>query len=72
VQVVVMVEVVPLLRQQTACAVAMLPSSIISSSHKLKIKPTSAAECSKEGERKEGGSQKKQQAAGQGKKGAAA
>ncbi len=63
VQVVVMVEVVPLLRQQTACAVAMLPSSIMSSCHKLKIKPTSAAECSKEGS----GSQRKQAAAGSSK-----
>jgi hypothetical protein len=40
-QVVVMVEVVPLLRQQTACAVAMLPASIMSDGTKLKIKPTS-------------------------------
>lgn len=44
VQVVVMVEVVPLLKQQMVCAVAMLPNSMISSAHKLKIKATSANE----------------------------
>lgn len=49
-QVVVMVEVVPLLRQQTACAVAMLPSSIMGTGHKLKIKATSLE--SKEGGQK--------------------
>lgn len=44
VQVVVMVEAVPLLKQQMVCAVAMLPNSMISSAHKLKIKATSANE----------------------------
>lgn len=43
-QVVVMVEAVPLLKQQMVCAVAMLPNSMISSAHKLKIKATSANE----------------------------
>jgi hypothetical protein len=47
-QVVVMVEAIPLLKQQMACAVTMIPRSIMSSSHKLKIKPTSAGESGKE------------------------
>lgn len=44
-----MVEVVPLLRQQTACAVAMLPRSIMSDCHKLKIRPTSLIQSGSEG-----------------------
>jgi hypothetical protein len=44
-----MVEVVPLLRQQTACAVAMLPRGIMSECHKLKIRPTSLVEIGNEG-----------------------
>lgn len=43
-----MVEAIPLLKQLMACAVTMIPRSIMSSSHKLKIKPISAGESGKE------------------------
>lgn len=52
-QVVVMVEAIPLLKQQMACAVTMIPRSIMSSSHKLKIKPTSAGESGKDADNKQ-------------------